>query len=145
MYGDIYSADQVVKKTLFAKASVPLKRLPFDSSPVVHTVDPGLRVGEVYSWIEIKPGERKNIYWMFYDSNKKPYYAEHIPGRFSESELREQGALTVKEEIKEKKQQDETTKQFIERLFKYAMVTGGLFLLGKAVLPEIFKSRRSAA
>ncbi len=118
---NIFSADQIINKGLFARGPVPLKRLPQDSAPVIYTVQPGARAGTVYSWLDFKPGVRKNLYWMFYDENKKPYYAEHLPGRFATSELREQGALTIKEQLQAEARKNETWKGMSERLVKTAI------------------------
>lgn len=95
----IYSADEIIGKALYAKVPVQLKRLPEDSAKAVYTVAAGGKVGDVYSWLNFKPGVRKNLYWMFYDENNKPYYVEHAEGRFNTEDLHEQGALTVKEQV----------------------------------------------
>jgi hypothetical protein len=139
--GDLYSADQIVGKTLYGKTEVPIKRLPMDAAPVVYTGDAGKAVGVVYSWLDAKPG-RSNLYWMFYDSMGKPYYAEHIEGRFSTSELAEQGTLTVKEQVEAQQKKDESTKDFIERMVKYAVIGLGAFMVIKAVIPNLFLKKK---
>jgi len=134
---DVYSADQIIGKTLYAKEDIPVKRLPNDTAPVVFTAKKNSPLGTVYSWLAPQPGIRKNLWWMFYDSNKKAYYIEHKEGRFDVDNLKEQGALTVKEQQAAKKKENESTKDFIERLFKYALVAGGVYVIGKALIGKI--------
>lgn len=126
----IYSASQIIGKALFAKGNAALRRLPLDSAPTIFTVQAGNKVGTVYSWLDQKPGERKNLYWMFYDSNNKPYYTEHKEGLFDVGALAEQGALSVKEQLEAEAKKNESTKDFIERILKYglfALVGYGIF------------------
>lgn len=131
----LYSADQIVGKTLYAKTAVPIKRLPSDKATVVYTGKPGAIVGTVYSWLAPNPAEgRSQLYWMFYDNNNRAYYAEHAEGRFDLDALKESGALTVKEQAKAEAKANEGVKDFIERLFKWGMIVGGVFVIGKAVV-----------
>lgn len=106
----IYSADQVVGKTLFAVVNIPIKRIASASAPVVYTAAPGTAVGRVYSWVMDGP----TLYWQFYDANGKAYYAKHQTGIFSVEALQQQGAMTI-EEIKQAA--DEQNKPWYEQLF----------------------------
>jgi len=124
----IYSADQIIGKALFAKVPVKLKRIATDNAPSVYTVPAGTKVGDVYSYLNIKPGERKNLYWAFYDSKKKPYFVEHMKGAFDINTLKEQGALTVKETAEAEAKKSEGIKEFIERMVKY--IIGGIVIYG---------------
>lgn len=133
----IYSADQIVGKSLFAKVPIELKRTPVDSATVIYTVSPGQRVGTVYSWNDVKPGVRENLYWMFYDQNNKPYYAEHKEGYFDIDSIKEQGGLTVKEQIEAEQRKNEDTKTFIERMVKY----GFLILAGTVVVKTLIAKK----
>lgn len=125
---DIFSADQVVGKTLIAKTSVPLKRMPAASAPVVYTARKGNVVGVVYSWVMDGPA----LYWQFLDQYNKPYYAEHRPGLFSVDALQQQGAQTL-EDIQEAQQQAQnpigTT---IERIVKPVALAAAAFFIIKA-------------
>jgi hypothetical protein len=96
-----YSADQIIGKNLIAKKSVELKRLPDTNAKTIYTVKPGQPVGNVYSYIG---GDTTALFWMFYDSNGKTYYAEHQPGIFDIGVLKDQGVLTVAEETKKKEE-----------------------------------------
>lgn len=93
---DIFSADQVIGKTLIAKSNVPLKRYAQAGAPVVYTAKPGQVVGTVYSWVMDGP----TLWWAFYDDKNQPYYAQHKVGIFSVEALQQQGAQTL-EDIKE--------------------------------------------
>lgn len=99
---DIFTADQVVGKTLIAKTSVPLKRYAQAAAPVVYTAKKGETVGRVYSWVMEGP----TLWWQFLDQNGSPYYAQHKTGIFSVEALQQQGAQTL-EDIKEAQQQAE--------------------------------------
>lgn len=107
-----YSVDQIVGKTLYASTSVPIKRLPTDGATVVYTVKPGGIVGVVDSWL-MPNKDRSNLYWLFFDGKGKAYYVEHVPGRFSLTELRDQGALDVKQE---QAQKDEAGKSNTDKI-----------------------------
>lgn len=101
---NIFSADQIVGKSLFAKKKVVLKRLPSDDAATIYTVPSGTAVGVVYSWVG---GGSSPLWWQFLDENKKAYYAKHETGTFSIEALKEQGALDVKEQAEEEKKKKE--------------------------------------
>ena len=90
----VYSADQIVGKTLIAKKNVPLTRQPVEGAPVVYTAKKGESIGKVYSWIG---GNGSPLWWQFLDQNGKPYYVKHQIGLFDIQALSDQGALNVKE------------------------------------------------
>lgn len=89
-----FSASEIVGKTLIARQSVPVKRLPTKAADVVYTATPGTSIGRVYSWVTDGP----DLYWQYLDANGKPYYTLHRPGLYSIEALQDQGALTVKEQ-----------------------------------------------
>lgn len=132
----LYSADQVIDKMLFARQPVKLKRVPEDSANVIYVVPVGAAVGKVYSWLDIKPGIRTNLYWMFYDSNGKPYYAEHKEGLFDLGTLREQGAVSVKEQVEAERAKAETLKETIMTVLKWGGIGLGVVILGKAFIQK---------
>ena len=137
MYGDVYGADQIIGKTLYAKQDVPIYRDPRDDAKPVYTAKKNTPMGIVDTWLAPQPGKRKNLWWGFMDSKGKPFYAEHLEGRYDVDNLKDQGALTVKEAIKQKAKENESTKDFVERLFKYALVAGGVYVIGKALVGKI--------
>ena len=125
---DIFSADQVIGKTLIAKSSVPLKRYAQANAPVVYTAKKGEVVGVVYSWVMDGP----TLYWQFLDKNGNPYYAQHRTGIFSVDALQQQGAQTL-EDIKEAADQAAnpigTT---VERILKPVAFAAAAFFIIKA-------------
>ncbi|MEB3213979.1 MAG: hypothetical protein VKL39_21705 [Leptolyngbyaceae bacterium] len=97
----IYSVTEIIGKTLFpASQPVKLYRTPDVKSPVIFTVNPGTGLGIVFSYVQRPDG----IYWQFTDGNGRPYFAKHEPGRFSLTALRQQGAQSTIEKIKEDQQ-----------------------------------------
>ncbi len=114
---DLYSAGDVLDKTLYALTTVPV----YDGVPdgtykpkqIAH-VNSGQPVGVVYSWIDADPTKnRNNIWWMFYadqglgisDTNKY-YYAENVKGYYDANALQAQGVLTVEQQIQQQQEQD---------------------------------------
>jgi hypothetical protein len=57
----LISLDQFVDKVLTAKKPVKIYRSP--GGEVIYTVEPGLNVGRVYSWVG---GNDKPLFFMFY-------------------------------------------------------------------------------
>jgi hypothetical protein len=104
-------------------------------------VKPGLSVGVVDSWVGGSEG--KPLYFMFYSKFpiNKPYYAKDEPGAFDYDLLREQGVKTVKEQVKEKENEDKsTTDKIFEFVKKYA-IWAGVGLGSFIVLKEILKKK----
>lgn len=134
----IFSAGDIVGKTLIAETPVNIKREPSDAAPVVYTVKPGTSVGVVYSYI--LPGERNGrLYWLFKDAGGRSYYAEHSEGRYKVSAIKQQGVLTTQEKEKEKERENEPLKDTIERNIKLiALVAAGAYVVAN-VLPNILK------
>lgn len=134
----LYSADQIIGKSLYAKTAVKLKRIAQDSAPDIYTVNPGQLVGIVYSYV-MPSADRATLYWQFLDANGRAYYAAHTPTSFSLTKLAEQGALSVKEEAAAAAAAAETTPQKIERLFKYSLwIIAGAVVL-KSIAPDLIK------
>lgn len=133
-----YNAADIVGKTLIAGTWVPLKRLPFDAAPDIYQVRPDQSVGVVYSYL-LPNNDRKKLYWTFYDTAGKAYYAEHLPGRFSVQGLTEQGVKTTLQKIEEQAKKDESVKSTIERNVKWLAVAAGVIILAKAFIMKKVK------
>lgn len=122
----IISLDQFVDKTLVAKKPVKIYNVPenISNSKVVTTVQPGLSVGVVYSWVGGVDG--KPLYFMFYSNiAKRYYYAKYEPGAFDYDLLRQQGIKTTAEIIKEKEEEKKPGSQKVfDYIKKYAMWAG---------------------
>lgn len=107
--GPVYSADQIIGKTLIARVPLKLYRYPNTTAAVVYTAKPGEAVGKVYSWTG---GGASPLFWMYYDANGKTYYSLHGEGIYDIKALQEQGALTV-EEVREQQNPPTPTQQIV--------------------------------
>ncbi len=137
----IYSAADIVGKTLYGQSPIQIKRLPADSATVVYTAGTGQALGVVYSYLLPGP-DRKSLYWMFKDSGGKPYYSAHAPGAYSLSALKSQGVLTVKEKAQELEKANESTgDKIIGGVKTVALIIGAAIVL-KALLPDLLKGKK---
>ncbi len=131
----VYSIDDLVGKTLFGTRDVNIKRSAFDSAPTVYTVKKGTPIGRLYSWLNAGPGA-DSVYFMFYDTNNRPYYVKGEPKIFSLEALKDQGLKSVEEKAKEESKSNETTKDFIERLLKYGIVAIAATVILKQIIAK---------
>jgi hypothetical protein len=127
-----YSADEIIGKTLIAKKSVEILRIANDDAPAVYTASPNETIGVVYSYL-LPNANRKNLYWMFYDQNQKPYYAEHSTGIFDIKSLANQGALTIEEKKEAAEAAAESTS---DKIFRY--MKNGALLMAAVYLAKSF-------
>lgn len=114
---DIFSADQIIDKSLFAKQTVPLL---YDTSgqPFGYISAPDL-VGKVYGWVNRPDG----LYWQFYPIQGRYYYAKHKEGLFDIKALQEQGALNI-EQVRELA--EEKTKAWYQQIAEKALKGAGI-------------------
>lgn len=125
-----YGAQDIPGHSLVANYTVGLKRLPLDSAATFYSVNAGQSVGNVFSYLIPGPG-RTNLYWMFNDNNGQPYYAEHVPGRFSIAALTAQGVLSSMDKVLAEQKKNETLADKIERNIKW--IVGGVLGVSLAV------------
>lgn len=138
--GSIYSAADIIGKTLIPKVEVLVKRLPRDSDPYIYKVKAGQTLGVVYSYLEPSV-ERKSLYWMFKDTTGKPYYVEHASDRFSVKALQEQGVLSTWEQIQADQQANQPIVTTIkDTVIKIAWIGAAAFVLIK-VLPGLISKK----
>jgi len=129
----MYSMDQVIGKTLYANEAVNVYSLPDTSSSILFTVKTGDLVGSVYSYI-LRDGK---LWWMLQPSGQldKYGYVIHETNRFSESIIREQGSLTIKEVEEAKKLAEmstlETVGYYIKQLLYIAVPATLVYLAYK--------------
>jgi hypothetical protein len=116
MYRDnvdtLYSADDVIGITLFAKRLLTGYSLPYTDSVVYNNFKVGDRIGEVYSFISHPDG----LYWQII----KPggyFYVKHVAGNFSNLALDQQGVQTIKDKIEAQKESTTTTGDKIANQF----------------------------
>jgi len=128
-----YSVEKLIGNIFKAKTSVPVYRSVY-AKKAFYTVPAGGNIGTLYSWIE-KNGV---IWFMFYDSKKKPYYVKHIEGsgQIDASSFKTQGVKTVEEATKEQQQKEKESNmgQFELFISKYAkpgfLIVAGLVAFG---------------
>jgi hypothetical protein len=125
-----YSPEDIVGKHLHAASSVPIRKLPLDSAPVIGYFNKLDYVGQVYSYMIPKPG-RSTLYWMFYDAQGRAYYTPQQEGLYSEAMLRNQGVRTNEE--KEIAEQPEWYRLGRD-LALGAITTYGVFRLAAALI-----------
>lgn len=133
-----FSANDIVGKTLIARKSIPLKRLPQKSASTIYTAKPGITVGVVYSWVEGDGG----LWWMYYDQNGRTYYTFHEPGAYDIKSITAQGVESLEQVQEQQDKKDDPVGFYISKFLKpvtYAVV--GYFGL-KAVLDIIESSNR---
>lgn len=136
----IYSAADLIDKTLIAKKPIAIKRFALDTAPTVYTVMSGQPVGKVYSWLNAGTG-RQYLYWEFLDSYGRPYYAAHTADSYSLSAIKQQGVVSVKEAAEAEAAKAETTGDFIKKYAKTALYVIAAALVLKSVLPELIKRK----
>jgi len=98
----VYSVDQVVGYSLYAKRRMNLYWLPDDTSEVVRIINAGERVGNVYSYI----GRSGNIWWQIGNGIRVDGYVLHQSGSFDIDALRDQGLLSTAEILEAQKAQE---------------------------------------
>jgi hypothetical protein len=134
----IYSAADIIGKTLIAKKSIGIKREPTDLASIIFTVQPGQSVGIVDSYYNVIPG-RSVLYWGFKDANGRNYYAPHLEGYFDLTALKDQGVITTQEKTQLELQKNETTKSFIERNIKNIIIIAAAAYILKEPIKNLLK------
>lgn len=134
----IYSAADIIGKTLIAKKSIGIKREPTDLSNIILTVQPGQSVGIVDSYYNVIPG-RSVLYWGFKDANGRNYYSPHLEGYYDIRALSDQGVLTTQEKTELELKANESTKSFIERNLKNIVIIAAVAYIFKEPLSNLFK------
>jgi len=127
--------ESVTGKTLIAKRTVKLVRLPDDSAPAIYTVTAGNSIGIVEGFISPKAGRNASLYWQFIDENNKYYYVKHEIGAFDITGLQVQGVKTLEQQQAELEKANETIPDKIQNFLIYA----GAALAGFILLRDYLK------
>lgn len=99
----VFSAADIVGKTLVARKTIPVYSLPMANAQYkIGTVQKGNSAGVVYSYLSRPDG----IWWQFIPTFGKPYYIRHDNNAFDVSALKQQGVITVEDQ----RQQEEREK-----------------------------------
>jgi len=132
-----FNAADIIGKTLIAKKQTNILRLPTSNAISVYQANAGETIGVVNSYL-LPNNQRNNIFWMFEDSNGKPYYVEHKQNQFDVKTLQQQGVLTL-EEIKA--QTDAANETIGNKIFRY-IKNGFLIAASAYVLKAIIDSQQ---
>ena len=127
--------EAVVGKTLIAKKTINLVRLPDDSAPAIFTVTTGNPLGIVEGFILPKPGRNANLYWQFMDETNRPYYAKHEVGAYNITDLQSQGVKTLEQQQAEIDKANETLPDKIQNF----VIWGGAAIAGFILLRDYLK------
>lgn len=124
-----------------AKVNVPVYRTPNDSAPSVAVVKKGQPVGVVYSYLGISPSYNRSVlYWAFIDGAGLWYYSKQLGGYYDVSALKQQGVLTVEQQLEEEKDKDlPWYESLIKKYGGYVLVT----VLGAAVIKGVLSRPKS--
>jgi len=116
-----YSANDIVGKSLIAKRTIPVFKLPAATwNNRIGVVNKGNSVGVVYSYVQRPDG----IYWMFKPKFGSTYYVKHNPGDFDLSNLQTQGVISQEEKAEEERREELS---WWERLKEDTAAAGGQF------------------
>ncbi len=123
-----YSIADLIGKTMIAKGSVSLFRLPYDNAPAIYDVKPGNTIGIVDSYVLPKEG-RTAVYLMFYDKDRRAYYMRW-GAPINTTSLIEQGVKSDVQKAEEAKG-DSTIMDFIQKNISLVVVTVALVAIAK--------------
>lgn len=145
---DLYSAADVLEKTLIANKDLPV----YDGYPTktfspsqIGIVKKGFPAGIVYSWIDADPTRnRSTLYWMFYPVGVggANYFMPHHKDDFDVSALRQQGVISVKEQEEEKKKKEEdANKEWYEKVMDRVVPIGAGVVIAAAVIKGLLSRK----
>lgn len=125
-----FSAADIVGKNLIAVKPVPLYRNTDFDTPI-YTVEPGLTIGNVYSYLNSN-AQRPFVTWMFYDSNGKTYFAKHKEGSMKIAPGSNVKSLEQKDKDAAAANQT-TADKIIKTAINISLIIGGFILASKAI------------
>lgn len=99
----LYSVEDLIGKTLYAAKDVPLYRTTgnyYQGDKPVYIVKRGQAIGVLDTWIQ----KGADIWFLYYDSNKRLYVSQYKDGFYSGKQLKDQGVKTEEEKTEEARQ-----------------------------------------
>lgn len=142
--GKTYSVNQIVDKTLIAATDTKLYSNAKGSGTVVGTVKAGQPIGIVYSYL--RPEQTDGRSWLMFEKSYNNFF--FVPNEAASSgSLKEQGTLTVSEEIK--KEQDELLRKtdpvgyYLKKYGLPVLLIGGGIYLAATYGKEFIKGKLS--
>lgn len=135
--GKTYTVNQILDKTLIAAVDTKIYSGAKGTPTVLGTIKAGQPLGKVYSYLRPDQTGDGRSWLMFEGSANSVYYAPNEAA--SGTGLKDQGALTVAEEIKKEEEEKERLHDPISYYFKkfgwkVILIGGGIYLaaqLGK--------------
>lgn len=136
--GKTYSVNQIIGKTITASVDTKLYSNPYGQGRVVGTVKAGQPIGIVYSYF--RPEQADGRSWLMFDNGTTSFY---VPNEVaSGTGLKDQGAITVADEIKKEQEEEARRNDPVGYyLKKYGLpvllIGGGIYLAatyGKAFI-----------
>lgn len=145
-----YTANQVLDKTVYAQRDTPIYVKGNFTKPA-YTIKAGQPIGKVYSYLKPSDLTGGRSALMFYTSNNNAYYAFNED--VSSSSLKDQGALTLKEEVRleeeERLKNENPTEYYIKKYgFKALLIIGGVVLaatFGKEAIKSMINKKSTTA
>lgn len=142
--GATYTVNQIIGKTLIAKVDTKVYSGTRGTPTVVGVVKAGQPLGIVWSYL--RPEQADGRSWLMFESSYTPgtaakvYYAPNEAA--SGSGLKDQGTLTVAQEIKKEQEEEMRRNSPVEYYlrkygFKVLLIGGGIYVavqLGKAFI-----------
>lgn len=141
--GKTYTVNQIIDKTITAATATKLYSGPRSNATVVGTVKAGQQIGVVFSYI--RPDQADGKSWLMFESSYTPGTAAkvyYVPNEVaSGSGLKEQGTLTVDEEMKKEQEELEKQNEPVTYYFKkigipVLLIVGGILVV-KSVAPQL--------
>ena len=110
---------------------------------LIGTVKSGEMVGTLYSYVQ-----RNNDLWlMFYDTYKNPFYVKYIPYSIDAKDLKQQGALTALQELEKQREKEMGAFELFMHKYFFKIMTAFVILIAVAGLsknPQLLKKVRYA-
>lgn len=140
--GSNYTVNQILDKTIIANKQTKLYSSANKNSTVKGTVQAGKPIGKVYSYLKPSQTADGNSWLMFEDGYLNYFF---VPNENVTSDgLKEQGTLTLKEELakeeEQKKKESSPIEYYIEKYAFKALLIGGAIYLGGVLLQTGVKS-----
>jgi hypothetical protein len=141
--GKRYSVNQILDKYLIAAKPTPVYSSGFDNSKPKYTVNTNQPIGKVTSYLLPKPGRSST--WLEVQTNAGYFYVKNESIGGAVTTLKEQGAITVSEEIKAEKEkaerEDNPVGYYLKKYGLPALLIGGGIYLAATYGKEIIRAK----
>lgn len=136
--GDLYSAADIVGKTLIASVQVPVYNVAADNVQPFGYIKAGQPVGVVYSWLDPNASLNRSGLWWIFQQNGTYYYTPQKQGWYNVEALQQQGVISTQDKINQAAQAAaDENRPWYEKLIR----SYGLYVLGTVVVISIIKKK----